>query len=897
MVVTLSLSKGISAQYVQPMRYPHYSFTDQVNIGVGTARTTNASAYLEVGPTSGANKGFLPPRLTTTQRNSISSPAAGLFIYNSTTGRYNFYNGIAWADISASSGVDSLWRTPGVDSIFWLKNGITYKIKDSTGGGATPTLQQAITAGDSLTTNNGVKLGENSLSFIAAVASNDEDAENYFSRVVQKGGTISYNARDSVTNLVKKLKSLGVWDDIDDLWLSNVTEGFTGSNVKLKYKSVDTVTYNSISSGDWSKSDGIALGVSNTTKYVNTNYNTSSLNCDNVQAGFYVTNVTNSGSGDKVISGVQNGSNALVVQYQDNTGAFANNVFSGNTSIYASATSDDYTENIWGVLSTSSTSLSAVQDYQIADVESGNRGSSSLPNYNIYIGTLNNAGTPTAYGNGNVKGYFIGDSISSANYYYTTRELLRFQRYAALDSGDWVFLSFDATENLRAYSGTLTSVSPVPVTAPYINASTTRSERDARTIKIDSFYYVTHSIVNYGNFYQPSTKVAIVKSRDMQVFELVDTVDVGGTASAITWSPDWFKNGNDYYIVFTQDSTGTGNYHKPFYIKVNPTTGDILTPRTQITGTAIQSNIIDVHVVVEGDTSYLFYKNESTIELYRAKSTSFFSGYDTTYLISEIPANTAEGISIIKSGSTFYMYYDKYVAGTGIHYRTSSNLRTWGSETRLNNSYVIRNGAFVQLDNLLFPNEQSFTNDTLLFMQADKVGIGTSDPDSTLHLVGGLKIVNGTQGAGKVLTSDANGGASWQNVTISRIDTITIASFGYGARLAGDTAAATDSSLYGSFYHDGSDTLIITGLRAVITSGDTLGVQVYYNDTINVIGSAVAASTLAVNSSTTGNSTTTFSNNKIPPGNWVWCKSPTVVAGRKPEYLSVSLIGYRKTRQ
>lgn len=47
-------------------------------------------------------------------------------------------------------------------------------------------------------------------------------------------------------------------------------------------------------------------------------------------------------------------------------------------------------------------------------------------------------------------------------------------------------------------------------------------------------------------------------------------------------------------------------------------------------------------------------------------------------------------------------------------------------------------------------------------IKSNKVGIGTGTPDSTLHVVGGLKFVNGTQGLGKVLTSDANGGASWQ---------------------------------------------------------------------------------------------------------------------------------------
>jgi Repeat of unknown function (DUF5907) len=35
-------------------------------------------------------------------------------------------------------------------------------------------------------------------------------------------------------------------------------------------------------------------------------------------------------------------------------------------------------------------------------------------------------------------------------------------------------------------------------------------------------------------------------------------------------------------------------------------------------------------------------------------------------------------------------------------------------------------------------------------------------PDSTLHIIGGFKLVNGTQGLNKILISDAAGGASWQ---------------------------------------------------------------------------------------------------------------------------------------
>ena len=126
-------------------------------------------------------------------------------------------------------------------------------------------------------------------------------------------------------------------------------------------------------------------------------------------------------------------------------------------------------------------------------------------------------------------------------------------------------------------------------------------------------------------------------------------------------------------------------------------------------------------------------------------------------------------------------------------------------------------------------------------------------------------------------------------------DTCTIATFSAGAGFAIDTTAFTDSTIYGSFYNAGNDTLIITSIIGVVkNTGKTIGVQAYYNSSFNTGGNAIATSTLTVTSNTTGNSTSTFTNQKIPPGNWVWMKSPTVTAGQKPTYLSVSLIGYKK---
>lgn len=56
----------------------------------------SASAVLQADSTT---QGFLPPRMTTTQRDAITSPASGLMVYNTTTNKAQCYNGTAWQDL------------------------------------------------------------------------------------------------------------------------------------------------------------------------------------------------------------------------------------------------------------------------------------------------------------------------------------------------------------------------------------------------------------------------------------------------------------------------------------------------------------------------------------------------------------------------------------------------------------------------------------------------------------------------------------------------------------------------------------------------------------------------------------------------------------------------------
>jgi hypothetical protein len=62
----------------------------------GVNAFVTSSAILELKATT---KGFLPPKMTTTQKNAISSPASGLMVYDTDTNKLCCYNGTSWNDL------------------------------------------------------------------------------------------------------------------------------------------------------------------------------------------------------------------------------------------------------------------------------------------------------------------------------------------------------------------------------------------------------------------------------------------------------------------------------------------------------------------------------------------------------------------------------------------------------------------------------------------------------------------------------------------------------------------------------------------------------------------------------------------------------------------------------
>lgn len=181
---------------------------------------------------------------------------------------------------------------------------------------------------------------------------------------------------------------------------------------------------------------------------------------------------------------------------------------------------------------------------------------------------------------------------------------------------------------------------------------------------------------------------------------------------------------------------------------------------------------------------------------------------------------------------------------------------------------------------------------------SNKTGFGMTTPnhpDSTVHIKGGLRIENGTQGAGKVLTSDANGGASWQTpATVADTSYTTLASFTAGGGFASDTTMCTDSTLFGSFY-TGQFDYTIAYIQAVIkgNAGDSIVLKLVFNDTFNVDGTKVSGAGLSVNNRYTGNTFTIGTNRVVAANTWLWLKPEAIITGKKPKYISVTLVGYK----
>jgi len=123
----------------------------QASLGVSIAASVtnpNASAQLDISSTT---KGFLPPRMTTTEKNAIATPAAGLEVYDATVSGSYFHDGSSWRNVIAGDDTNLVWDNTNKRLAVGFNNpSASLHIRGSSTGSATTALLVQNSAGANL---------------------------------------------------------------------------------------------------------------------------------------------------------------------------------------------------------------------------------------------------------------------------------------------------------------------------------------------------------------------------------------------------------------------------------------------------------------------------------------------------------------------------------------------------------------------------------------------------------------------------------------------------------------------------------------------------------------------------------------------------------------------------
>jgi len=158
------------------------------------------------------------------------------------------------------------------------------------------------------------------------------------------------------------------------------------------------------------------------------------------------------------------------------------------------------------------------------------------------------------------------------------------------------------------------------------------------------------------------------------------------------------------------------------------------------------------------------------------------NGVDALYFNTTGDSNVANGFRALIYNTTGYQNTaDGKSAGENpsndiAQYRvtTDTNMTLLGYGATKNNASQLDNGIAIGAGaQVLQSNQAVLGNDSITStLLKGNVGIGTTTPSTKLDLSGSIRIADTTQGSGKILTSDANGLASWQTPTISNALTV-----------------------------------------------------------------------------------------------------------------------------
>src|SRR3989344_4796788 len=156
-------------------------------LSMGTANPVG-SAVLDLTSTS---KGFLGPRMTTAQRDAVStSSAKGLTIYNTTAGAYQYWNGTSWGELGVG---------------FWIASGTALYNSNSGNigiGTSTPSEKLQLYGGNFLQTP--------SVSTSSIKGTIDDDTNLYFAAAIAVSGRYAYVVNEDYEASTKNFATLDI---------------------------------------------------------------------------------------------------------------------------------------------------------------------------------------------------------------------------------------------------------------------------------------------------------------------------------------------------------------------------------------------------------------------------------------------------------------------------------------------------------------------------------------------------------------------------------------------------------------------------------------------------------------------------------------------------------------
>ena len=210
-----------------------------------------SSAILSLSSTT---KGFLPPRLTTAERDAIASPGTGLFLYNTSTNVYNMYNGATWTAVEANSSA--------------INTGAQYRLAYYATAGETLSALSAITATRALVSDaNGLPTSSSvtttELGYVSGVTSAIQTQINNATLYanVMAFGAVGNGIADDTTAIQNAIDSLSAGGIV---FLPEGTYNFTGLNLPNYVSLIGAGSNSSILQFTPATGDGIVIHKGNT---------------------------------------------------------------------------------------------------------------------------------------------------------------------------------------------------------------------------------------------------------------------------------------------------------------------------------------------------------------------------------------------------------------------------------------------------------------------------------------------------------------------------------------------------------------------------------------------------------------------------------------------------------